>query len=75
MEKTKTSKRITVDLTAAADRRLESLKDKMGATSKAQVIRYSLRILDWAVENHLEGYDFYAEKNGEKRSIALVVDD
>ena len=58
----KTTTRITIDLTAELDERLLNLSRAIGAT-KADTIRDALRILEYLVDRHEDGYELVERKD------------
>jgi len=48
--------RVQMDFSAEALRRLDLLQDKMDATSRAEVVRHALGLLDWVVDRLREGH-------------------
>ena len=43
----RTKERIQFDFTPEALRRMDEMKERTGATTKAEVVRNSLRVFDW----------------------------
>ena len=65
--------RITLDLSADFYKRLEGLEEKVDAESKAHVIRESLRLYEYLVNQHLEGCEFFVRnKDGKEKDILLL---
>lgn len=53
-------KQVVMDFSEDAYTRLEALKDKTNATSKGEVIRNALRLLEWFVEKQEKDQHIYA---------------
>jgi metal-responsive CopG/Arc/MetJ family transcriptional regulator len=56
--------RVTVDLSADLNDRLEKLTEMLGAPSKADTIRDALRVLEYLAERHHDGFEFMQRKKG-----------
>ncbi len=67
----KTKIRMTLDLTITQNERLEALMDKSGASAKADVLRQALRLYDFALDKHTDGYEFLLRKDGETMLLPL----
>jgi|GEM_PF-5761068 len=54
--------------------RLQVLKSKTKVSSETAVIRDALRVYEWAVDEHLAGYQFYAEhkETGDKVRFKIL---
>lgn len=65
-------KRLQIDLAPEAVEELEELQEKTGLTSRADLIRYALRFLQWTV-HELDSDDavLLLRKNGETQVVAL----
>lgn len=57
--------RITLDLTESQYNMLEELQSKSGASSKADVLRQSIRLLDFALTKHRSGYEFLIRRDNQ----------
>lgn len=66
--------RITIDLTAELDARLEKLTSSLSESSKADTVRYALRVLEFLVGRYADGYRFSEEKDGERQDLEIFVD-
>jgi Arc/MetJ-type ribon-helix-helix transcriptional regulator len=65
-------KRLQIDLAPEAIDELEDLQEKTGLTSRADLIRYALRFLQWTVnELATEDAALLLRKNGETLRIAF----
>lgn len=56
--------RVTLDLTAETNERLEQLTVHLGASSKADAIRTAVRLLNHLAQQHDKGYEFLQRKDG-----------
>lgn len=58
--------RIQVDFTNQAVEELESLKKKSGAPSRAETIRYAIRVLKWVLEETEKNNKILVEESEDK---------
>lgn len=65
--------RFTVDLSAAANTKLEELAERVGATTKAEVFRDALRLYEWAVEVYADGSDFFTQAPGGELEKVVIL--
>lgn len=62
--------RLQFDFTEDALNELDELKGATGATNRAEVIRQSLRLLQWTIEQTRdENATVLVEKNGRQREV------
>jgi metal-responsive CopG/Arc/MetJ family transcriptional regulator len=62
--------RLQFDFTDEALNELDELKGATGATNRAEVIRQSLRLLQWTIEQTRdENATVLVEKNGRQREV------
>lgn len=64
--------RLTVDLTIAADAKLEELKRMTDTTSKSEVIREAIKLYDFLANCSREGASLYIEKNGKMERLLMI---
>lgn len=67
----KDTKRVTVDLSENAHRRLEILEDQVQA-SKTDIFREALRLYEWAIQVYVDGGHFYAVRDGQTERVHLL---
>lgn len=58
--------RVQFDMADEAVAYLDDIKEKTGATSRAEVLRNSIAALQWLVEKAEDGFTIVAAKEGEK---------
>lgn len=63
--------RVQFDFTPEAFEELERLKASVGASSRAEVVRYSLRILQWAVDEVHSGAEILVRRGGETEKVVF----
>ena len=63
--------RIQLDFTREAFDELETLGKKVGASTRAEVVRYSLRILQWTLQQFDEGAQILVEKNHVRQQVVF----
>ena len=63
--------RLQLDFTEEALRTLDELKDKTGLANRAEVIRQSLRLLQWTIQQNDDGSVLLLEKNGRRREVVF----
>lgn len=56
--------RVTIDLTEHSYARLQRLEEMIEVSSKADVIRQALQLLEFVAEKKAEGLDFYMAGKG-----------
>lgn len=72
-KKTKPTTRITLDLSPEFYDRLDDLEKRVGAESKAKVLREALRLYEHVMNHHLDGDEFFTrKKGGELEKIILL---
>ncbi len=65
--------RVQFDFTPAALQELDKLQGTMGARSRAEVIRYALRVLQWLLEQMRNGNKILVEtKDGKVQTIVFT---
>jgi hypothetical protein len=64
--------RITIDLSGGLYERLIKMESASGATSKADVVRDALRLYEFFVKKHAEGYEFSMRRDGEGAERVLM---
>jgi Arc/MetJ-type ribon-helix-helix transcriptional regulator len=62
--------RVTIDLTEHSYARLQRLEEMTEVSSKADVIRQALRLLEFVAEKKAEGLEFYMK--GKDKSSVMV---
>ncbi len=63
--------RLQIDFSEKAYKELEELQERLGATSKSEVMRNALGILRWVVEEVSEGHRILVEKPQGTREIVF----
>ena len=63
--------RIQFDLTAEALEALDGLKDLSQATTRAELLKNSLRLFAWFLQKRLDGYDILLRKGSEIEKIEI----
>lgn len=63
--------RVQFDFTEEALRTLDGLKEKLGLSSRADVIRYGLRILGWTLDQLESDGKILVEKNGRAQEVVF----
>jgi hypothetical protein len=58
--------RMSLDLTRESFDRLDVLQKKIEAESKAAVVRNSLKVYEWLIEEFDAGTEFFTRKEGEE---------
>jgi hypothetical protein len=66
-----TKSRVQFDFTEEALQTLDGLKAKLSLNSRADVIRYALRILDWTLEQLQSDAKILVEKNGKAQEVVF----
>ncbi len=61
--------RVQLGFTPEAFGELESLKVSVGAASRAEVFRFALRLLQWAIEEIQSGGEILVRKDGETEKV------
>ena len=65
-------KRLQFDFTPEALQEIDSLQERTGLASSAEVIRHALRFFQWATEEVDEvGTTLLVERNGEQKEIVF----
>lgn len=64
--------RVQFDFTAEAFAELQSLKDRLGAASRAEAVRMALGVLRWVLEQQSSGRKILVEKtDGEQQEVVF----
>jgi hypothetical protein len=63
--------RVQFDFTSEAFDELERLKVSVGASSRAEVVRYALRILQWATDEVHRGGEILVRRGGETERVVF----
>lgn len=63
--------RVQFDFSDEALQTLDTLRDRLSLNSRADVIRYSLRILSWLVEQLQQDAKIIVEKNGRAQEVVF----
>lgn len=63
--------RLQFDFTAEALAELDTLKDRAGFSTRAELIRHSLRFLNWTIGEHQNGAQMLLEKDGKTREVVF----
>jgi hypothetical protein len=66
-----TKSRVQFDFTEEALQTLDQLKEKLSLSSRADVIRYSLRILEWTLEQLQSDAKILVERNGKAQEVVF----
>ena len=66
-----TKSRVQFDFTDEAFRTLDGLKEKLSLTSRADVIRYALRILEWTLEQLQTDAKILVERDGKAQEVVF----
>jgi hypothetical protein len=70
-DKSTDKNRVQFDFTDEALGALDDLKAKLGLSSRAEVIRYGLRILGWTLEQLESDGKILVEKNGRAQEVVF----
>ena len=68
-EKVSEKTRVQFDFTPEALETLDRLRKQLGVSSRAEVIRYSIRVLDWTLSVLSSGGKILVEKDGKVREV------
>ena len=63
--------RVQFDFTPDAFEELERLKTSVGASSRAEVVRYALRILQWSIDEVQAGAEILVRKHGQTERVVF----
>lgn len=63
--------RVQFDFTPEAFEELERLKAAVGASSRAEVVRYALRILQWSIDEVHAGAEILVRRGGETEKVVF----
>jgi len=63
--------RVQFDFTPGALQMLDKLKDRLNVSTRADVIRYSLRVLDWVLSTMESDAKILVEKGGRQQEIVF----
>lgn len=63
--------RVQFDFTPEAFEELERLKVAVGASSRAEVVRYALRVLQWSIDETRAGGEILVRKGGETEKVVF----
>jgi len=61
--------RIQLDFTPEAFRELEKLKTELGVSSRAETVRYGMRVLRWAINTLQSGGQIFVSRNGDVSGV------
>jgi len=61
--------RVQFDFTTEAFEELDRLKAATGAVSRAEVVRYAMRILQWTIEEVRSGGEILVRKDGKAERV------
>jgi hypothetical protein len=65
-------RRVQIDFSPAAYARLDSIRERSEAQSNAETVRNALRLYDWFLKQHDEGYEVRLVKGDEERAVELL---
>ncbi len=63
--------RVQFDFTDAALQELDSLKASVGVKTRAEVIRYALRLMQWLIQQMAQGGRILVERNGQVEGVVF----
>ena len=63
--------RVQLDFTAEALTQLDGLKDETSASSRADVVRFALRVLQWVLGELKSGGKILVEKDGQIQQVVF----
>ena len=63
--------RVQFDFSSEALRELDNLKTKIGAATRAEVVRYALRTLQWVIQQIQSDTTILVETNGRTREVVF----
>lgn len=63
--------RLQFDFGPEAVKELDEMKNQMNLTSRVDVVKQALGLLQWALDTKKEGWELLAEKSGEQRVIVF----
>ena len=63
--------RVQFDFTSEAFEELERLKASVGASSRAEVVRYALRILQWAIDEVDAEGEILVRRGGQTEKVVF----
>jgi hypothetical protein len=63
--------RVQFDFTPDALQTLDKTRDKLSLSSRAEVIRYSLKTLQWVLEQLQSGSKILVEKDGKAQEVVF----
>lgn len=63
--------RVQFDFTDTALQELDGLKQSLGVKTRAEVIRYSLRLMQWLIQQITQGGRILVERNGQVESVVF----
>ncbi len=66
-----TKNRVQMDFSSDALYELDQLKNRIGAASRAEVVRYSLRTLQWLLEQLESNTRIVVEADGQAREVVF----
>jgi metal-responsive CopG/Arc/MetJ family transcriptional regulator len=64
--------RIQFDLTAEALQRLDEIKEKAKAGTRAEAVRNALRLYAWYLSKKSEGYQLLLRKDSDLKEIEII---
>lgn len=65
------SVRVQFDFSAEALQQLDGLRDQLGVKSRAEVIRYSMRVMQWVIEQINNDGRLLVEHKGEVQGVVF----
>lgn len=63
--------RVQLDFGPEETRKLDAVKEEMGLTSRVEVVKHALGLLEWVVERRKNGWELIFEKGEEQRVVVL----
>ena len=63
--------RLQFDFPNDAVRELDALRDALGLTSRIDVVKQALGLLQWVVEARRDGWEILSERGDEQRVVVL----
>jgi len=63
--------RLQFDFGHEAVKELDELKDELGVTSRVDVVKHALGLLQWAMQAGRDGWELIAERGNEQRVVVL----
>jgi hypothetical protein len=63
--------RLQFDFALEAVKDLDELREALGATSRVDVVKQALGLLQWAVKSRRDGWELLIERGDEQRVVVL----